>query len=125
MMAFLISWKLTLAALLPLPIMAFVIQRFGKAIHRRFMAAQDAFGYLNDRVLETIAGVRVLRAYVKERDAEEQFSDMSENVYQRNLSVARIDALFDPTIKLLVGMSYLIGIGYGAMLVFRSEITLG
>src|SRR5690625_5135178 len=50
---------------------------------------------------------------------------MTEEVYEKNLAVARIDALFEPTMKILVGLSYTIGIGYGAMLVFNSAITLG
>ena len=65
-MGILISWKLTIAAILPLPIMAYIMQIYGKRIHKRFMEAQDAFGELNDRVLESVAGVRVIRAYVQE-----------------------------------------------------------
>lgn len=124
-MGFLISWKLTLAALLPLPLMAIAINRYGKVIHERFMKAQDAFGDMNDRVLETIAGVRVIRAYVQETASQQLFQDMVDDVYQKNVSVAKVDALFEPTIKILVGISYLIGLGYGANLVFQSEITLG
>src|SRR5699024_6987901 len=47
------------------------------------------------------------------------------DVYEKNMAVARIDALFEPTMKLLVGLSYTIGIGYGAFLVFRNVLTLG
>ncbi|MBS4212251.1 ABC transporter ATP-binding protein [Neobacillus rhizophilus] len=124
-MGFFISWKLTLAAILPLPIMAILMQMYGKKIHTRFTEAQDAFGELNDRVLESIAGVRVIRAYVQENADRERFHELTEDVYQKNINVARIDSLFDPTIKILVGISYLIGIGYGATLVFHQAITLG
>ncbi|MFC4797814.1 ABC transporter ATP-binding protein [Neobacillus sp. GCM10023253] len=124
-MGFFISWKLTLAAILPLPIMAILMQMYGKKIHTRFTEAQDAFGELNDRVLESIAGVRVIRAYVQENADRERFHELTEDVYQKNINVARIDSLFDPTIKILVGLSYLIGIGYGATLVFHQAITLG
>ncbi|MBU8915686.1 ATP-binding cassette domain-containing protein [Bacillus sp. FJAT-29953] len=124
-MGFFIGWKLTLAAILPLPIMAILMQMYGKKIHTRFTEAQDAFGELNDRVLESIAGVRVIRAYVQENADRERFHELTEDVYQKNINVARIDSLFDPTIKILVGISYLIGIGYGATLVFHQAITLG
>lgn len=120
-----ISWTLTLAAVLPLPIMAVMIQVFGNKIHRRFTDAQNAFGDLNDKVLESVAGVRVIRAYVQEREDEQRFDDMTEDVYQKNLEVAKIDSLFDPTISILVGISYLIGLGYGAYMVFQQSITLG
>ena len=65
-MGLFISWELTLAAIIPLPIMAILMKIYGKRIHSRFMEAQDAFGELNDRVLESVAGVRVIRAYVQE-----------------------------------------------------------
>ncbi|QWC24049.1 ATP-binding cassette domain-containing protein [Bacillus haikouensis] len=124
-MGFLISWKLTLAAILPLPVMALLMKVYGARIHKRFTEAQDSFGDLNDKVLESVAGVRVIRAYVQERADEGRFSAMTEDVYKKNIEVAKIDSLFDPTIKVLVGLSYLIGLGYGAYLVFHRSITLG
>jgi ATP-binding cassette, subfamily B, multidrug efflux pump len=124
-MGILISWKLTLAALIPLPLIAVAISIYGKKIHQRFTEAQDAFGTMNDQVLESIAGVRVVRAYVQEQADENRFNSITEDVYQKNVRVAKIDALFEPTIKILVGMSYLIGLGYGAYLVFQNVITLG
>jgi ATP-binding cassette, subfamily B, multidrug efflux pump len=124
-MGFMISWKLTIAAILPLPIMALLMKIYGARIHKRFTEAQDAFGDLNDKVLESVAGVRVIRAYVQERADENRFAHMTEDVYKKNIEVAKIDSLFDPTIKVLVGLSYLIGLGYGAYLVFHQSITLG
>jgi ATP-binding cassette, subfamily B, multidrug efflux pump len=124
-MGFFISWKLTLAAILPFPIMAVAMNIYGKKIHERFIQAQDAFGHMNDQVLESIQGVRVIRAYVQEKADEARFHQLTTDVYEKNIKVAKIDALFEPTIKILVGMSYLIGLGYGAFLVFYKEITLG
>jgi ATP-binding cassette, subfamily B, multidrug efflux pump len=124
-MGFLVSWKLTFAAILPLPIMAYLIKIYGKKIHTRFMSAQDAFGELNDRVLESVSGVRVVRAYVQERADQQRFHELTEDVYRKNIEVAKIDSLFEPTIKVIVGLSYLIGLGYGAYLVFHQTITLG
>ncbi|WHZ04430.1 ABC transporter transmembrane domain-containing protein [Neobacillus sp. YX16] len=124
-MGLLISWKLTIAAILPLPIMAYIMQIYGNRIHKRFMEAQDAFGELNDRVLESVAGVRVIRAYVQEEADGRRFHQLTEDVFEKNIKVARIDSLFDPTVKILVGLSYMIGLGYGAYLVFNQAITLG
>ncbi|MBH0162640.1 MULTISPECIES: ABC transporter ATP-binding protein [Fictibacillus] len=124
-MGFMISWKLTFAALIPLPIIAFIIKKYGKKVHQRFTVAQDAFGEMNDSVLESIQGVRVIRAYVQEEEDVARFNKVTEDVFEKNLAVSRIDALFEPTIKVLVGMSYLIGLGYGAYMVFHKTITLG
>lgn len=124
-MAVMISWKLTLAALLPLPIMALLMQHFGKKIHERFMKQQDAFGSLNDQVLESVSGVRVVRAFVQEEADRERFKKTTDDVFSKNIAVARIDALFEPTVKILVGISYIIGLCYGAVLVFQGDISLG
>lgn len=124
-MGFFISWELTLVSIIPLPLMAVLINIYGKKIHSKFTAAQDAFGELNDRVLESVSGVRVIRAYVQEKADEGRFHELTEDVYMKNIEVARIDSLFEPTIKILVGLSYLIGLGYGAYLVFQQKLTLG
>ncbi|MBE1445136.1 ABC transporter ATP-binding protein [Paenibacillus sp. OAS669] len=124
-MTFFVSWKLTLAAVIPLPIMAVLVSYYGGWIHKRYMAAQDAFGDMNEGVLETISGIRVIRAYTQERAAEQRFAAVTQDVLDKNLAVVRIDSLFDPTIKILVGISYMTGLGYGAYLVFHNELTIG
>jgi ATP-binding cassette subfamily B multidrug efflux pump len=124
-MASLISVKLTLAALLPLPLMALAMSYFGKKIHERFTESQNAFGELNDQVLESVAGVRVVRAFVQEQASEARFAEKTNEVLGKNIAVARIDAVFEPIMKVLVGTSYLIGLCYGGYLVFHNEITLG
>ncbi|QBP40408.1 ABC transporter ATP-binding protein [Paenisporosarcina antarctica] len=124
-MGVLVSWKLTFFALLPLPILAIIMQILGKRIHEKYMKAQDAFGDMNDSVLEAVAGVRVIRAYVQERQSEKQFDDMTEDVYSKNMEVEKIDALFNPITKILTAVSYIIGLGYGALLVSEGEMSLG
>ncbi|MCM3038145.1 ABC transporter transmembrane domain-containing protein [Paenibacillus motobuensis] len=124
-MGTLISWKLTLAAILPLPFIALAMKIYGKIIHERYTLAQDAFGDMNDQVLESVAGIRVIRAYVQERNDEQRFEDITNDVYRKNLAVAKVDAYFEPTIRLFVGLSYAIGLTYGIYLVFQNELTLG
>ncbi|WP_080847575.1 ABC transporter ATP-binding protein [Cytobacillus gottheilii] len=124
-MGFLISWKLTFFAMLPVPIMAILIQYLGKLVHQRYMLAQDSFGVLNDNVLESVAGVRVVRAYVQEKKDEKNFADMSEDVYQKNMDTVKINALFNPITKIGTGISYVVAIGYGAVLVSAGELTVG
>ncbi|WP_334072894.1 ABC transporter ATP-binding protein [Paenibacillus sp. A14] len=124
-MSTLISWKLTLAAVIPLPFIALAMKIYGKIIHERYTEAQDAFGDMNDQVLESVAGVRVIRAYVQERNDEKRFEAITNDVYRKNLAVAKVDAYFEPTIRLCVGLSYAIGLTYGIYLVFHNELTLG
>ncbi|MCH1625275.1 ABC transporter ATP-binding protein [Ferdinandcohnia quinoae] len=124
-MGYMISWKLTFFAMLPVPIMAILIQYLGKIVHERYMKAQDSFGDLNDNVLESVAGVRVIRAYVQEKKDEQKFADMSEDVYQKNMHTVKINALFGPITKVGTGISYVVALGYGAILVSNGEMTVG
>ncbi|MGE7692501.1 ABC transporter ATP-binding protein [Lysinibacillus sp. NPDC094177] len=124
-MGFMISWKLTFFAMLPVPIMAILIQYLGKIVHERYMKAQDVFGELNDSVLESVAGVRVVRAYVQEKKDETNFAEMSEVVYEKNMHTAKINALFGPITKVGTGISYVVALGYGAHLVAADAMTVG
>lgn len=124
-MAITISWKLTLFAMLPVPIMAFIIQYLGKIVHKRYIVSQHAFGELNDNVLESVAGVRVVRAYVQETLEQQRFFDKSEEVVEKNMAVVNINALFVPITRIGMGLCYVIAFGYGAVLVSRGELTVG
>lgn len=124
-MGFFISWKLTFFAMLPIPIMALIIQYLGKIVHERYMTAQAAFGEMNDNVLESIAGTRVIRAYVQEEKDEERFAEMSENIFVKNMRVAYINGLFMPITKIGTGVCYVIALGYGAVLVSNEALTVG
>lgn len=120
-----ISWKLTFWAMLPIPIMALIMQYLGKLVHERYMTAQEAFGELNDGVLESVAGVRVIRAYVQETKDEKRFAQMCEDVYEKNMYVAKVNAIFGPLTKAGTGICYVIALGYGAVLVADGALTVG
>ncbi|RKN64911.1 ATP-binding cassette domain-containing protein [Paenibacillus ginsengarvi] len=120
-----ISFKLMLAALVPLPFLAVVISKLGKKVRSRFMEAQASFGKMNDHALEAISGIRVIRSYVQEEHDLTAFRGVTTDVMHKNRRVALVNALFQPLISLIVGVSYSIGMGYGSYLVFQHEITLG
>ncbi len=120
-----ISWKLTLFAMIPVPVMAILIQYLGKIVYKRYQTAQAAFGDLNDDVLESVAGVRVIRAYVQEKKNEAEFASNSEDVFEKNMSVAYINALFMPITKIGTSICYVIALGYGAVLISNGELTVG
>ncbi|HTG67798.1 MAG TPA: ABC transporter transmembrane domain-containing protein [Candidatus Udaeobacter sp.] len=125
MMVSLVSYKLMLAALIPLPLLAVVISKLGKKVRTRFLDAQASFGKMNDHALESISGIRVIRSYVQENDDLDAFDKVTSEVMLKNKRVSLLNALFQPIISLIVGVSYSIGIGYGSYLVFQGEISLG
>ncbi|KSU85990.1 multidrug ABC transporter ATP-binding protein [Fictibacillus enclensis] len=124
-MAATISWKLTLISLLPLPVMAWSTSRYGSMLHERFHKAQEAFSEMNDKVQESISGARVIKAFGQEEQDVDAFKALSKDVVQKNISVAKVDALFDPTISLVVGVSFFLAVSYGSSLVINGELTIG
>lgn len=124
-MAFTISWKLTLICLLPMPFMAWLTSYYGSLLHKRFHLAQSAFSDLNDTVQESVTGVRVAKAFGQEKSEIDQFRAKSEDVVKKNVSVAKVDALFDPTISFIVGISYFLAVVFGARYVIAEELTIG
>lgn len=121
----LISFKLMLSALIPLPFLALVINKLGKKVRVRFLAAQASFGTMNDHALESISGMRVIRSYVQEKMDVAAFDKVTTDVMNKNKKVSLLNALFQPLISLIVGLSFSIGIGYGSYLIYQGEITLG
>ncbi|MFJ8530012.1 ABC transporter transmembrane domain-containing protein [Bacillus sp. NPDC094106] len=124
-MGFTISWKLTLVSLIPMPIVAISTNYYGTLLHRRFHKAQQAFSEINDKVQESMSGMKVIRSLGQEKEDLQAFRKKSEDVVHKNMLVARIDSLFDPTIALIVGFSFLIAVCYGSFLVVRGELTVG
>lgn len=124
-MAYFLSWKLTLIALAPMPIMAWATSRYGTLLHTRFFKAQEAFSALNDKVQENISGVRVIKAFGQEEAEIDSFRTLSSEVVAKNIAVAKVDSLFDPTIMVIVGFSFFLAISFGAREVIQNRLTLG
>lgn len=125
MMAVTIDWRLTLLALIPMPIVALSTQYYGKLLHKRFGEAQHAFSALNDKTQESITGVKVLKTFGQARQDIADFNEKSMTVVDKNIRVAKIDALFDPTINVVIAASYLISLGYGSVLISEGTISVG
>ncbi len=120
-----ISWQLTLLALLPMPLMAMVIKRYGDQLHQRFKRAQAAFSSLNDQTQESLTSIRMIKAFGLENRQSQQFAATARDTGEKNLRVARIDVRFEPTIYIAVAMANLLAIGGGSWMVWHQTITLG
>ncbi|QKN83041.1 SmdA family multidrug ABC transporter permease/ATP-binding protein [Scandinavium goeteborgense] len=120
-----ISWELTLLALVPMPIMALVIKRNGDTLHNRFKLAQAAFSGLNDRTQESLTSIRMIKAFGLEDRQSAQFAADAADTGAKNMRVARVDARFDPTIYIAIGMANLLAISGGSWMVVHGTLTLG
>lgn len=124
-MAIMIDWKLTLITLSPMPLMALLTNIYGGLLHKRFRDAQQSFSELNDNVQGAISGVRVTKAFGQEQSDIKQFEEKSLDVVAKNMRVARVDALFSPTISFIVGICYFLAIVFGARSVVNDTLTIG
>jgi ATP-binding cassette subfamily B multidrug efflux pump len=119
------DWKLTLIALLPLPLVSYVVYKLGKQIHKRFEGRQEQFSRLTMRAQENFSGIRIVKAYVRESFEIGIFRDMSRDYLGRNLVLAKIQSLMWPVMFLLVGSSLVLTVYYGGLQVIDGTITLG
>ena len=124
-MALFVDWKLTLITLLPMPLMAWSTQHYGNLLHERFGKAQAAFSDLNDKVQENVSAVRIIKAFGQEETEKADLRHLSDQVVEKNVQVAKVDALFDPTIMLIVGLCYFLAVAAGPYFVIKDRITLG
>jgi ATP-binding cassette subfamily B protein len=120
-----LSWKLTLIALIPLPLISFFMYRFGRAIHRRFEEVQAQFSTITSRAQEYLAGVRVVKAYVQEDSARSDFRDRNLEYLDGNMRLVKINGFFSPAIGFLAGIGTVLVLGFGGWLVIEKAITLG
>ena len=124
-MVFTVSWKLTFVAVLPLPLLIYSSKAIGKILYDRYFDAQQAFDEMNDKVLENIAGMRIIRAYDKGEEEISDFIKTAQNLYDKNMSLVRMSAFFGPVARVIGGVSMTVALAYGAMLISRQEISLG
>lgn len=120
-----INVKLTVFALLPLPLMAIVIYYVNSIIHRKSENIQEQLSALSTFTQETFSGIRVLKAYGREQRIREDFEAQSDEYKKRSMGLARVQAFFYPTVLLLAGMSVVLTVYIGGIEVKNGNITPG
>lgn len=124
-MIFLVDWRLTLAAMLPLPLLTIIAQYLGRRLHDAYLDSQAAFSRLNNKTQESLSGIKVLKTFGQSEQDAEAFNQMTYETIGINKKVFRIDSLYDPLITLVIGVTYVITIIYGGSLVTSQAISLG
>ncbi|VKF82682.1 ABC transporter ATP-binding protein/permease [Streptococcus pneumoniae] len=124
-MLFSISWQMTLVAILPLPFMAYATSRLGRKTHKAFGESQAAFSELNNKVQESVSGIKVTKSFGYQADELKSFQAVNELTFQKNLQTMKYDSLFDPMVLLFVGSSYVLTLLVGSLMVQEGQITVG
>lgn len=117
--------KLTATALFTLPLIIFVVNRFGKIIHKRFRIVQEAFSNLTDTTQESFSGIRVIKSFVQEDLVFENFTKVNNDNLKKNLNLVRVSGTFHPFIQFISSISFLLVILYGGKEVILNKISLG
>ena len=124
-MMYYVSVKLTLIAVIPMLFILFGEIYYGKIIRPRFTARQEAVSDLTDYVQESFSGIRVIKAFVREKAQRYHFLKENENTMEKNLSIAKIQSIVIPLLDVIIGLSSLLTLIYGGYLALVGDITLG
>ena len=120
-----IDAKLTLIALVPLPLVSVVVRYFGAAIHQRFEKIQEQFSDISAVTQESLAGVRVVRAYRQETAEIDRFRRANEEYVLRTRALIRLQGAYYPSMGLLMGVGALLVLWLGSREVIDGRMTVG
>lgn len=119
------SLKLTAMVVFTLPLITFVVIKFGKIIYNRFKIVQEAFSNLTDITQESFAGIRVTKSFVQEDLVSENFAKNNQENFQANLDLVKISGTFHPLLRFIASISLFIVIFYASKEVILDRISLG
>ncbi len=120
-----VSWELTLYSLAPLPVLSISIYYVSSLIHKYSGKIQVQLSKLTSITQEVFSGIRVVKSYVQEKPMATYFSEESQVYMDKSLKLARVDAMFHPTMLLLIGLSTVITVYVGGIQVAKGNVTTG
>ncbi|HHE55314.1 MAG TPA: ABC transporter ATP-binding protein, partial [Caldithrix abyssi] len=120
-----ISTLLTLIALLPIPLLVFLVSYFSKQINKRYSEVQAQFAEISTNVQENLSGIRIIKSYVKEKYEWQDFNRINQKYVQKSLHYIKVHAAFRPMMMMLVGLSIVLTLLVGGKLIINGTITLG
>jgi ATP-binding cassette subfamily B protein len=122
---FSMNLKLTLITLIPLPLISYLVYKVGKIVHERYEDIQEHFGTITTLAQENIAGIRVIKSYVREDYEIEKFRKVNFEYFIKNIKLAKVQSLTYPLMILITGISIILVIWYGGYQVIKGTMTLG
>jgi ATP-binding cassette, subfamily B, multidrug efflux pump len=120
-----INATLTLFVLLPLPLMSFLIYKVSSRMNKASHSVQEEQSRISTLIQETFSGIRVVKAYSREKEIKQKFNESIEEYKKRKMKLVFINALFMPTITFLIGLSTLLCIYIGGLMTYNNELSLG
>lgn len=122
---FLISWQISLLGMIPIAIMTYGIYKISQPLENKVDEARDAISELSNEVLETVEGIRVIRAYSKKSNQSGSFSQKTAALAGRWNDIARYRALYMPMYSLMLGLSTILILGSSVYFMEVGQVSLG
>ena len=122
---FSINFKLTIYSLIPLPILSISIYLVNNIIHKHSEKIQESLSNLSTFVQEAFSGIRVIKAFDREEDVNNQFEKESTDYKNKALKLTFVQAVFFPLIMSLIGLSVILTVYIGGIEVFNGNISTG
>ena len=122
---FLISWEISLVGMIPIVIMTFGTYKVSQPLETKVDEARDAISELSNEVLETVEGIRVIRAYSKKDQLSSRFAKKTAALSARWNDIARYRALYMPMYSLMLGLSTVLILGSGLYFMEAGQVSLG
>jgi ATP-binding cassette, subfamily B, multidrug efflux pump len=120
-----ISWELTLLSLIPLPIVSIAVRHFGRKINVLTEESQERLASLSARVQESMAGARVVKAFVREEHEIEAFRRLNDSLVQKNYQLIAVTSGFYPMMQTVIGLAVVCVLWFGGRQVMNGSIRLG
>ena len=122
---FLISWEISLVGMIPIVIMTYGTYKVSQPLETKVDEARDAISELSNEVLETVEGIRVIRAYSKKDQLSSRFAKKTAALSARWNDIARYRALYMPMYSLMLGLSTVLILGSGLYFMEAGRVSLG
>ncbi len=120
-----IDFRLTLLAIIPMPILSITIGFFGKKLHKKFALVQASFASMSGKIQESISGIRIVKAFNQEKAELAKVDEVSDEFVKQNISMARIAGFFHPFQGFIIACSMIITLYFGGRSAIRGDITIG
>lgn len=117
--------SLTLVAVIPIPLISYVVYRIGKAVNYKFELVQQQFSDMTTKAQENLSGIKVVKAYTREAGETDRFNDLSVDYMNKNLDLAKVQAFSFPLMFAMIGFSVVTVLYVGGNKIIHDELTIG
>ncbi len=115
------NWKLTVFAMLPMPILAFIVNRYRSMVHNIYHTLRKQWGDFSARINDNLGGIKEIKSFAQEEYEEGRFDDENDEVYQLGIQIADLNARYEPIIMFISAMGNVLVLAIGGWLCIKGQ----